>query len=302
MLLVRPQQITEANLVSSSIPETDYAAWSGATTYALGARVISVVTHRVYESLVAGNLNHDPTVLANAQFWLDIAPTNKWAMFDSYNATQTTHASVIDFTTQMTGRIDSLALLNLSNALSVRIVMTAPADGVVFDETFSLVSSAGVSDWFTYFFEDVLRMDTFFVKELPTYLNPSVRIIITGDGGSPVGVGIFSIGLSKNLGKTLHDGASVGIVDYSRKDTDEFGNFILVQRSFAKRGSFQTRIDKAQVDGVIATLTSYRAVPAVYLASEDYGATLLFGIFREFNVEIDRPLESLCSIDLEGLT
>jgi hypothetical protein len=110
------------------------------------------------------------------------------------------------------------------------------------------------------------------------------------------------MGLSKNLGSTLHDGAQVGITDYSRKDTDDFGNFYLVQRSFAKRGSFQTRIKKAEVDGVISTLAAHRAVPAIYLATKEYGSTLFFGIFREFNVEIDRPLESLVSIDIEGLT
>lgn len=302
MLLIRPQQITEANLLLSSIAETDYAAWNAGTTYALGDKVINVVTHRVYESLAAGNINHDPTDPLNIAYWLDISPTNRWAMFDSFNATQTVAPEVIDFTVQVAGRIDSLALLNLSNALSARVVMTTPSEGVVFDNTFSLISTAGIGDWYDYFFEGVARSETLFVADLPAYLNPTVQVVLTGDGVTPIGVGIFSMGLSKSLGATLHDGAQVGITDYSRKDTDDFGNFFLVQRSFAKRGSFQTRIKKAEVDGVISTLAAHRAVPAIYLATKEYGSTLFFGIFREFNVEIDRPLESLVSIDIEGLT
>lgn len=280
---------------------TTYAAWSGATTYGVGDRVFSAATHRVYESLAAGNLNHNPTDPANILYWLDVAPTNRWAMFDSYNATQTVHPYAIDFTVDVEGRVDSLALLNLTNAISVQIVVTTEDGEVVLDRTSSLISTAGISDWFTYFFEDLAQYETFYQSDLPMYRNPTIRVRVEGNG-SPVGIGIFSMGMSKYLGATLHDGAQVGIIDYSRKETDEFGNYTIVKRAFSKRGSFQTRIKKSAVDSVQSILAAYRTVPAVYLATTEYDATLFFGIFREFNIEIDRPQESLVSIEIEGLT
>jgi hypothetical protein len=108
--------------------------------------------------------------------------------------------------------------------------------------------------------------------------------------------------MSKDLGETLHDGAQVGIHDYSRKETDEFGNAVLVERADADIGSFKTVARKSQVDGIRNALAEMRARPAVYSASPDYDATLIFGWFKDFNVEIEYPLTSLLSIELEGLT
>lgn len=354
MFFIRPQDITDEKLLSSSVSEGDPGAWSAATNYALDARVsvasgttltiykslsagnlnhnptlddlnwvedgttygewdagvtyvladrvVSLVTHHVYESLAAGNLNHDPDDLANAAWWLDLGPTNKWAMFDSYNATQTIHPLRIDTTVQLTGRVDSLALLNISNAVTVRVVMNTDSEGDVYDHTFDLVSYEGISDWYSYFFEDVQRLDTIMISDLPAYVDPRIRIVIEGNGVSAVGLGLVSMGLSKNLGTTLHDGAQIGITDYSRKEADEFGNYIIVRRAFSRRGTFNTRIWKSQVDGVHKVLSDYRTVPAVYVASRDYASTVIFGFFRDFQIEIDYPLESLVSIEIEGLT
>jgi hypothetical protein len=254
----------------------------------------------VHTAIANPNKGHLPTEVGSA-FWLDVAPTNQWAMFDSKNNTQTVHPYQIDVSVAVTGRIDSLALLNLTNALSARIIISTALDGVVFDHTYSLISSAGISDWYKYFFEEVARSPTLFVNNLPTYLDPTIQVIIEGDG-SEVGCGICSIGLSKDLGKTLYDGAQVGMIDYSRKETDVFGNFQIVQRDYARSGSFQMRIDKAAIDGVLAVLAAYRTVPAVYVGSTEYGSTLIFGFFREFNIEIDRPQQALVSIEIEGLT
>jgi hypothetical protein len=267
-----------------------------------GAAINTSVSQSGTHTAIANpNKGYSPSSAAGLAFWLDVAPTNKWAMFDSYNATQTVHPFLIDVSVAVTGRIDSLALLNLSNAISARVIVSTISDGVVFDQTFSLISTAGITTMYDYFFEDVTRSDTLYVGDLPTYIDPTIRVVIEGDG-TQVGCGIFSVGLSKDLGATLHDGAQVGITDYSRKDADEFGNFVIVQRSFAKRGSFQMRIDKAAVDGIQAVLSDFRTVPAVYLAAAEYGATLIFGFFRDFNIEIDRDTESLVSIELEGLT
>jgi hypothetical protein len=354
MFFIRPQTITEANLLSSSISESDPGAWSDVLTYAaearvsvatgstlaiykslvddnlnndpttspdswvtdgttysvwddgvsyaLGDKVISLATHRIYESLAAGNLAHDPDDLANAAYWLDLAPTNRWAMFDSYNATQSVHPYRMDVTLQLTGRADAVALLNISNAVSVQVIVSTSADGEVFNQTYSLVSTEGIGDWYSYFFEDVQRLDTILISDLPAYVDPQVRVIVEGNGVSVVGLGLISAGLTKYLGETLHDNASVGITDYSRKEADEFGNYTIVPRAFSRRGTFSTRIRKSQVDGVHKVLSEYRTVPAVYCASTQYASTVIFGFFRDFQVDIDYPLESLISIELEGLT
>jgi hypothetical protein len=276
-----------------------YLAWSSGTTYALADRVIDVVAHRVYESLQATNLNHG---LSDPAWWLDVGPTNALAIFDSVNGTVTVHPYRIDVSQSFTGRIDSLALLNLANAVSARVIMSTDSDGTVYDRTFALVSTAGIDDWWKYFFEDVGRKDTLLVSALPTFANPTIQVVIEGNGSSPVQCGWLSIGLAKDIGEAGYDGAQVGIVDYSRKEADAFGNFDLVERPYSKRATFRCRLQKSAVDGVHAALALYRATPVVYAASADYGATVIPGFFREFSIDIDTPLWSQVSIDIEGLT
>ena len=55
--VIPPVTITDSILLSSSVPETDYAAWNSGTTYSIGNRVILTSTHKIYESLQNSNLN-----------------------------------------------------------------------------------------------------------------------------------------------------------------------------------------------------------------------------------------------------
>ena len=298
MLLIRPQTIAPGSpIVTSTNVVESVAAYAGGTTYGLGDT--GRYNYRIYESLQASNTGHQPDLTASATWWLDIGPANQWAMFDLINGTVSTATGSIDITLTLTGRVDSVALFNVSGASSVRVVVSTVADGTVYDVTTSMTSTSGINDWYSYFFEDIVLLDTFFKTALPLYPNPIVRIVITG---ATVTCGTVVVGQSKNLGKTLHDGAAVGITDYSRKETDDFGNYTLVERAFARRGSFQLRLPRASVDEVQRILSDYRATPAVYAATTEYSSTQIFGFFREFNIEIDRPLESLCSIEIEGLT
>jgi hypothetical protein len=248
------------------------------------------------------NKNHDPTDPANAQWWLDVGPTNKWAMFDSYNATATVHPFEIDATLQFEGRVDSLALLNLTNAIAARVQVSTGPEGLVYDSTFQLVSNGNVSNWYEYFFADVERRQTLLVSNLPNYVDPQVTVSIYGNGSSDVGCGVLSIGSRKDLGLTLHDQAQVGITDYSRKDVDDFGNYTIVERPFSKRGSFQMLVPKSAVDSIHETLAALRSIPIFYAATDDYSATHIFGFFRDFQIEIAYSLNSLVSIEIEGLT
>jgi hypothetical protein len=276
-----------------------YPEYDAGVTYAEGDRVQDSTSHRVYESFAAANIGH---ALTDVVWWGDVGPTNAYAMLDNYNGTTTVHPHRIDITQTFSGRIDSLALLNLKNAVSARIKMSTIEDGVVYDQVFSLVSTDGISDWFTYFFEDVRRKGTLAVTGLPTYVDPTIHVVIEGNGSTPVEAGLLSIGLSKFLGVTDRDGAEIGIRDYSRKDVDDFGNYTIIERAFSKRGNFRCILPNSAVDGVIDTLADYRSVPAVYIASKSFGASLLFGFYRDFNVELAYPTESICSLELEGLT
>ena len=113
MKVIKPITITSGMLLSSSVPETDYAAWSAATAYALGAKVIRTSMHRIYQRLVSGTTATAPE--SDPVNWLDIGPTNRWAMFDGEISTSTTKATSLAVTLAP-GRASGLALIGLASA------------------------------------------------------------------------------------------------------------------------------------------------------------------------------------------
>ncbi|WYK06451.1 hypothetical protein DWF04_022710 [Cereibacter sphaeroides f. sp. denitrificans] len=137
MKILRPIKITDSHLVSCSIPETDYPAWSAATTYARGAFVISPTTHTVYRSLQDGNLNHDPDLeqlaLADPLIddpdpvqWQIISATNRWRLFDRKPSVRATAAEAITVELAPGVAIAGVAGFEIS-AAKVRVTMTEPS-------------------------------------------------------------------------------------------------------------------------------------------------------------------------------
>lgn len=245
MRMTRPYSVTAANLTSNvAITGTEYAV-SG--TYALGATVINTTgtspTYREYESLIADNTGN---ALTDATKWLDLGAINRFRMFDTVNGTTTTNATSINVTVAVTGRADSIGLLGL-DAETVQVIMTAGVYGTVYDQTYSLLSDSGITSWYEYFSEDVVYSADLVLTDLPLYTDPSIQVIISKASGT-VTCGTMILGQSRNLGAAIY-GAQGGIQDYSRKEVDDFGNYTLVERSYAKRNRFKlvSEIGRAHV-------------------------------------------------------
>jgi hypothetical protein len=56
------------------------------------------------------------------------------------------------------------------------------------------------------------------------------------------------------------------------------------------------------VDKVRRLLESFDAVPTVWQGTADYSALSVYGIFRNFTIAFSYPTQSVCSLELEGLT
>lgn len=295
-----------ANANSGHDPETSPLWWTyvgdtwpvydAGTTYAEGAVVISIASHHEYESLIAGNIGlalDDPTK------WLDRGFNNRWRMFDQLNTSQTVRPDWIEAVIEVTGRIDSVALLNIVGA-RVFVTMTTDADGEVFSGEYPLVSDSGVDSWFDWFFEPIVRKGDFILTDLPMYGNPTISIGMTEPGGDAA-IGTMIVGQKRDFGDLLH-GARIGIQDYSRKVADDFGNYTIVQRAFSKRASFKVAVDHDQVDALSEILAGYRASPVVWVGTDSYRSTWIYGFYRDWGTDIDYPTVSYLSLEIEGLT
>jgi len=289
------QDFMTAGMITN-VPEADYPVWAPTTTYAVGAKVI--VSSRIYEALVA-NTNVNPTAAPTAPpKWLDLGATNRWRMFDDKMSSVTTNPESISLRIVPGKAIDALAFFGI-DAASVLVRVTDPYQGVVFESQVSPVSTDGIDNWYDYFFSPVEIMEDFVVLDVPAGSFGSIEIVISKPGGV-ARAAMLIIGKMARIGAALY-GSSVGITDFSKKERDEFGNFVLVERGFSKRAEFDVAVETARVGSVQRTLARYRAKPLVWIGEASYEGTIIYGYYRDFSLVISGPSVSDCSISVEGL-
>lgn len=298
LTIIKPVTITSAMLVSSTVPETDYAVWNSGTTYGPTDRVILTSTHKVYQSAAAGNLNNNPAT--SPTLWTEVSPTNRWKVFDTSNSTQTEQGLNMSYTLRPGQSISALAALNVVGCFDVRIRITHPTLGTLYDQTTQLLTLPASGDYWEWCFGERTAPPLLVATDLPGILGCDVIVDFTGT--TELAVGVLMVGDQKTLGEGVRQGARVGIQDYSRKETNQFGDTVLVQRAFAKRASFDIPILAEFVDEAIDYLTSIRAVPCLWIGSRRYNSTVIFGFFKEFDVNIAYHAVSECSISIEGMT
>jgi hypothetical protein len=298
MKVIKPTTVTPAMILSTNVVEA-YAAWSAATTYSKDQKVD--YGEGYYNSLVNSNLNNIPDVVGST-FWEYIGPDNKHAMFDGQVSTATTKATSPMIVTIAPGIVNSLAMIDLVGT-SVTITMTEGAGPTVYTKTIGLDGSI-VFDWFTYFFNPFVQLAEVVLTDLPPYATG--RITMTLSGGGAVAIGELLVGIVYALGdEGMEQGATVGIIDYSRKDTDNnTGVTTFTRRAFSKRMSGQFLLNNGQLNAVQRILADIRAVPSVFIGSEslDYSPLIVYGFYRDFSIDIAYPTKSFCRIEVEGLT
>ena len=291
---------TPLTLISSNVVASTYVPWSSTITYAEGARrtyTVGGIVHE-YESLVDNNYGNQPDQ-SPAQ-WLDLGASNRYKMLDNYVSSKTENTGSIAVTVSC-GAADTIALFGLSGT-SVQIVVRAGGN-VLSDTTMDLRLNP-VSTWTEYLFgQREYRSDlvTSFYA-----IRSSLEVDITITGGVAT-CGHVIIGRSIPLGLTQW-GASASVEDFSRKDTNDFGETTLVERAWAKLLEVDLWVeegDGAELDRIQSILAKYRATPSVY-DFNNYGGTrqalIVYGHYRTFELVAQYHTVTHCAIQIEGLT
>lgn len=234
----------------------------------------------VHTATLNPNKGYDPTDPANltgsSPKWLDVAPTNAWAMFDARNSTQTVRAGDIAVEVDTVGWIDRVAAGNLS-ATSLRVVAEADGD-TVYDETHELIDDSAIVDLWTYFYEPI-RYRRDIVLEMPAYPDMSFAVTASAGGGTnPTAVGNLVFGTGLYLGEALK-GSRAGLRSYSTVDEDEFGEYVVTPRAKAKRGIFDMIVESARGDMLQEQLGELDSVPLFWNLSEAFTRTQIFGFY-----------------------
>lgn len=317
MRVVPPLTLT---LSATNAAESTFDAWNVATAYDAGDKVYynptSALVYHEYESLTS-HTGVTPAIGGGVN-WLDLGPANARAMFDDRTSTQTLVDEEIEVTVIPGGFFDTIALLNISGASTAQIVIVY--DSVtLYDQTFD--TSGNAEDWDQYFFgedednlaalsvvpgifgDDTPGRAALIVNPAIFYASCTVTVTLTGSPGTDAGLGLLLIGRSRFLGDTLY-APTLGIEDFSTKETDAFGNTYLLERPYADTVTAQMILDSIQVDAVRRELARYRATPVLYNlnnSNTNYESLLVFGFFESFEISLAFDTKSYCDLRVQSL-
>lgn len=307
MDIIVPRDFT---LDSSNVSESLHSEWDSGTTYASGDRVYVTLEsdgttertpHEIYESSVDSNSGNYPP--DSPSEWTLVGATNRWAMFDQFVTSQTTNTNTIEVKLTAS-KIDQIALLNMEGE-EVQIVAKDGSGTVISDETISLRLDESTS-WSEYFFGDFERRKDLVRDIAGLFLNSTIEVTITAATGVAAKCGFLILGRRVFLGMTQW-GVDAGIEDFSRKETNSFGETTITKRAFAKTIDadlfVETSPNGREFDRVQRILAERRSTPVVWNFNNDTDrqALIVYGFYRDFGLVAEFATVTQCSLEIEGL-
>lgn len=252
-----------------------YTVYSSTTSYALGAVVTDLVSHRLYESQVANNSGRP---LAEKAAWLLLGATNRWKMFDKAVNSRTTAPDAVTVTLAPGAVANNLTLLNVSGSS-----VTVSQSDSGYERTRSLVTHAVLS-WYDFWYQEPQWIGDTVFDDLPPYGKSNLTVTVNSPGNE-AGIGGWFLGKSKFIGKTQW-GLTAGILSYSGATADTFGNVELVKRDSAKKMNFEVAIPRGYEDEVYRFMTAAENVEMVAIASTNWAMTVSYGYLGQWEVPL----------------
>ena len=288
---------TSVGLPNQMVDEDATAAWVSGTTYAVDALVHRVATHRVYKRLVAGAGTTPPE--SDPTNWRDLRSTTRWAPL---TLTEDTELLVLgDLHISVSAGSDPGVYLGGLKASSVRTVVVTPDGNTRSDQTHTLPAlyagwlSDGAASLYIDMSGQVYEGDRIDI----TLMQASIV------SGSIIGVAALRymfFGIAYSLGETLQ-GARLGITDFSRRETDEFGTTTFVRRKFAKRLNVDVMLPTADLQRVFDLLTEMRGNVVLWVpgTSSELAPLSFFGWCKDFGLTVAYTRHATCALEIEGV-
>lgn len=304
--MINTMTATEPLVIESfviNVPEDDYLEYVPGTTYAFEENVIVTfeedgvtklpqLQRKKYRSSEAGNLGSYPP---NSDKWGAYGSINAYRVIDGTLNRQTEQALNITMSFDY-NRASKLALFNVE-ATSATITLTdALGEETIIER--SLVTRA-VSGYFSYLFKK-FTYQNILLLDLPFIEGGSLSISLKSD--SIVKVGTVMHGLEEEIAATLWDGASLGMIDFSKVVEDPLnGDTSFQEGTFKQRGSFTAVFETPKLNAVYKTLTEFRGKACLHIATDIYEPTIFFGSYTDWEILLTNPTTTELSISYKGI-
>ncbi len=276
---------------------TLYQAYSAGATYAADDRVQDNTTHLVYQSLVSSNTGNELTDKAK---WVQVSATNVWSAFDDEIGTRTTGMSPLKIVLRP-GSTSGLMLFDVTARMASIVMRDAPGGVTVATRTIDLDGTV-IESFFDWFFEEFEPLTDAVLTDLPAqYNNCELEITLTNTSGD-ASIGVLKPGIVREIGATKA-GARVGIISFTKKTRNDFGNLALVTRSWSKKNSLAVVTEKARFRLIYNWLASLQGRLCAFIGTTaaGYEPMLVYGYYTDFNIDIEYAYTHLCSLEIEGV-
>jgi hypothetical protein len=297
MKVMVPIPLTDAMLISSSVPENDYPVWVSGTTYTIGYRVIRPGIHSVFERNVAGAGTAPPEecLIGTVPVWLYVGKTNRWKAFDLASSAESVGGT--DWTISIQpGTISGVALFGLSGS-SVAISMTV--SGVsVYSVTKPLLRSRA-TNWYEWLFGGIKPKTSVVLTDLPAY---RLGILTVSISGTLPGCSAFCVGLVSFVGGTMRS-PEFGITSFSVQKVDQWGVYTIKKRKNTRPLKFVLRVDNENLEVVTALLGELESIVCVWIGADDDRLKVLtvIGLYSDFSIAVPYLSYSDMSLKIQGI-
>lgn len=264
-----------------------------------GSIFVKSSVHRKYQAAVDTLLDPLEGVLTVPPEWVDIGPTNRYSPFDGVLGNPATYQDEIDYVINSPSIINSVSGFNVYGANEITITQKDSSGNIVYQKEIPMRDNSQVTDWYQYYFSPIIEINQFTVTDLLPYANSSIEVAIKGTG--TVSVGELVIGSQAQIGETNY-GSSLQLLDFSRKERDEFGNFDVIRRGTSKLVNYDVSIPKSRINYVFKTLSDLSTIPCVWVGVDDLNdVTTVYGYYKDSTLNIDAPTMCSATISVEGL-
>lgn len=321
MFFCEPIPLTKDNVTATNIP-VSLPAWATNTLYPIGALVSK--DGRSFQSVLEEavsykkdcpkifNVNQNPTLdppphvpygaedtntceyrQAGMAWWTEIDPgvTYVEAMFNHNLLSQAPVDGNLTITISPGGLYDTVAIFGVRGETA-----TLTADETYFHDLYLWDREIAV-DFYDYGPEVVHSDHVVWLLDAP--VSGAFTVEVAALSGRSA-IGNLLVGRRSTFGMTLYN-STVGIVNYSKKDRDVFGNMQLIPRWYQDKVTFLVQAETARAGLVKQLLTQYRNTPCLYVGHDNperYELQIL-GLIQDVGMPIMSSPYSLLELTVE---
>lgn len=277
LLIMRPLAVTDASLVSSTVPEDDAPLWSADTVYPIGDLVMLLSTHAVYENSLADNQGKSPEL--HPDLWTRVRATNRWRCMDRNSSARTAQAGEMSYVFAPGTAVPMVAVVGLVNAASVRVRLIDPVYGTVFDQTqYPGPMPIAPDPWEWAFGEWSGGKTLAKVGGMPSF--PTAALHVDLVGGPELAMSHLLYGQPRLWGEGVSWGVRLGRAVYSKVEPSPYGDLELLKRPTARKPSFEVRLRREELDPLMDFLETIDAQICLFTITDIWECMTLVGVVQ----------------------